>query len=83
MSAQHDLFTSPVGGDAPAAVPEGAPHAAKQRDDWVAITQRLYLANMARRMSGLRARGESHRAAAEEHNARFVLLKLNGLAGEW
>ncbi len=30
-----------------------------------------------------RARGNELRARAEEHNARFVLLKLNGMAGEW
>ncbi|KVW05379.1 hypothetical protein WL99_28770 [Burkholderia cepacia] len=80
MSAKHDLFASPAGGDAPAAVPAGSPQVATQHDDWVARTQRRYLVNMARRMPGLRARGDAHRAAAE---ARFVLLKLNGMAGEW
>ncbi|MCA8037069.1 hypothetical protein LGM46_29300 [Burkholderia arboris] len=54
-----------------------------QLDDWVRRTQRLYLTEMARHIPAHRASGNELRARAEEHNARFVLLKLNGMAGEW
>ncbi|KVW79743.1 hypothetical protein WL00_30760 [Burkholderia cepacia] len=42
MSAQHDLFAPPAGGDAPAAVPEGSPQVATQCDDWGAFDSRAF-----------------------------------------
>ncbi|HDR9163652.1 TPA: hypothetical protein QDB28_004056 [Burkholderia vietnamiensis] len=71
---QVDLFAAPE---------PIAPRATPQLDDWIRRTQRIYLTGMARRIPAHRARGDEQRAAAEAHNARFVLLKLNGMGGEW
>ncbi|MBN3839321.1 hypothetical protein [Burkholderia sp. Ac-20349] len=73
---QVDLFA------APAAEPI-VPRAMPQLDDFIRRTQRIYLTGMARRIPAHHASGDEQRAAAETHNARFVLLKLNGMAGEW
>lgn len=55
-------------------------------DTWTRETQRTYLTNIARRSQVYRERGrigDDHALFAETHNARYVLLKLNGMAGQW
>ncbi|WP_186083618.1 hypothetical protein [Burkholderia gladioli] len=52
-------------------------------DTWARESQRLYLTNMARRLPIHKAQGETHRAAVIVHNAPYILMKLNGMAGVW
>ncbi|QMI49710.1 hypothetical protein [Burkholderia sp. MBR-1] len=90
MSGQVDMFNNPIEGALHIAVESSGnqqevneSRTAPLIDRWTRETQRLYLTNMARRINQLRANGHTHRANADEHNARYVLLKLNGLGGEW
>jgi hypothetical protein len=59
---------------APAA---SVPTTKPQLDDWTRSTQRLYLLYLV----GAIARGIYRESS--EANAPYVLMKLNGLAGEW
>ena len=58
---------------APAPVPTAKPHL----DEWTRTTQRSYLLWL----TGAIARGIYRESS--EANAPYVLMKLNGLAGEW
>ena len=53
------------------------PTAKPQLDEWTRTTQRLYLLYLV----GAIARGVYRESS--EANAPYVLMKLNGLAGEW
>lgn len=52
-------------------------------DAWTRETQRILIIAHARDLARLRAAGDSHRVHCVLRNAPYVLLKLNGLGGQW
>jgi hypothetical protein len=52
-------------------------------DAWTRTTQRMYLTNLVRDVPRYKAEGNEHSAYACSHNARGVLMKLNGMGGQW
>jgi hypothetical protein len=51
-------------------------------DGWTCTTHRIYLTNLARRLTAVREAGNEHLVFANTSNAREILLKLNGMAGQ-
>lgn len=56
---------------------------APELDAWTRETQRIHLIAHARDLTRLRAAGDAHRVHCILQNAPYVLLKLNGLGGQW
>ncbi|OTP79433.1 hypothetical protein [Caballeronia sordidicola] len=52
-------------------------------DAWTRETQRIHLIAHARDLTRLRAAGDTHRVHCILMNAPYVLLKLNGVGGQW
>ena len=52
-------------------------------DAWTRETQRIHIIAHARDLTRLRAAGDAHRVHCILQNAPYVLLKLNGLGGQW
>lgn len=52
-------------------------------DEWTRTTQRIYLTNLARRLKVVREAGNAHLVFSNTSNAREILFKLNGMAGQW
>lgn len=84
---QFDMFALEaepiiVAPEPPPAAP-AAPAEPPELDAWTRETQRIYLTNLAREIPRHQAAGDAHRVHACTHNARHVLMKLNGLGGQW
>jgi hypothetical protein len=52
-------------------------------DAWTRESQRIHIIAHARDLTRLRAAGDAHRVHCILQNAPYVLLKLNGLGGQW
>ncbi len=62
---------------------EPEPRGVPELDDWIRFTQRIHIIAHARDLTRLRAAGDEHRVHCILQNAPYVLLKLNGLGGQW
>jgi hypothetical protein len=56
---------------------------APELDAWTRETQRIHIIAHARDLTRLREAGDAHRVHCIIQNAPYVLLKLNGLGGQW
>lgn len=52
-------------------------------DAWTREAQRIHIIAHARDLTRLRAAEDAHRVHSILQNAPYVLLKLNGLGGQW